>query len=257
MRTNESGGRPCVFVTGGSRGVGAATAVALAGLGYDVAIGYRNKASRAGAIAAQIEAVGQRALLVGGDLTRADDRVAVVAALSHWAGGLDALVLNASGGLERDLVAENQDYPLRINRDAQRDLLDALRSLLKPGATVVFVTSHWAHRYGEVEQLPDYEPVASSKHAGEDAVRALIPELTAQNVRVLVVTGDLIDGTITAKLLERRNPGLSTTRTDTGGRATTTEEMGMAIAQAVTDTTLRSGHTIVVGGALESLPTLA
>ena len=257
MSSNVSDDSPCAFVTGGSRGVGAATAIALAGLGYDVAIGYRNKAVRAEAIAGQIEAGGQRALLVGGDLTHDDGRAGMVTALSQWARGLDVLVLNASGGLERDLVAEDPDYPMRINRDAQRDLLIAARPLLKPGATVVFVTSHWAHRYGEVEQLPDYEPVASSKHGGENAVRALIPELATQHVRVLVVTGDLIEGTITAKLLERRNPGLKSTRSETGGRATTTEEMGRAIANAVADSTLQSGQTVVVGGALESLPLLA
>ncbi len=72
MSSNVSDDSPCAFVTGGSRGVGAATAIALAGLGYDVAIGYRNKAVRAEAIAGQIEAGGQRALLVGGDLTHDD-----------------------------------------------------------------------------------------------------------------------------------------------------------------------------------------
>ena len=46
--------------------------------------------------------------------------------------------------------------------------------LLAPGATVVHVTSHWAHLYGSVPQLPDYEPVARSKHAGEEALRARI-----------------------------------------------------------------------------------
>jgi len=75
-------------------------------------------------------------------------------------------------------------------------------------------------------------------------------------IRVLVVTGDLIEGTITAKLLARRNPGLGLARTAGGGRATSTEEMGQAIAAAVVDTTLPSGHTVVVGGSLDSLPRL-
>lgn len=242
------------LVTGGSRGVGAATVVALATMGYDVAIGYRNKASRAEAVAEQVMALGQRAVLVGGDLTQDADRIALLETVHKRLGGIDALVLNASGGLERDLVAANPDYPLQINRDAQLALLEAVQPLLTPGATVVFVTSHWAHRYGSVTQLPDYEPVAASKHAGEEAIRALIPALSARQVRVVVVTGDLIDGTITAKLLERRNPGLATARTGDGGRATTTEEMGQSIAAVVTNTTLPSGHTVVIGGSLESLP---
>ncbi len=123
---------------------------------------------------------------------------ALVAEIARWTGGLAAPGLNASGGLERDLVAADPDYPLRINRDAQVALLERARPLLSAGSTVVFVTSHWAHGYGEVEQLPAYEPVAASKHAGERAVRALIAALVEQGVRVIVVTGDLIEGTITA-----------------------------------------------------------
>lgn len=247
---------PVALITGGSRGVGAATAVALASAGYDVVIGYRNKAGRAEAIAHQIAAIGRRALAVGGDVTQEADRAELMEAVRHQFGALDVLVLNASGGLERDLVAADPDYPLRINRDAQLALLEDAQPLMRPGSTVVFVTSHWAHRYGDVTQLPDYEPVAASKHAGEQGIRALIPALTERQVRVLVVTGDLIDGTITAKLLERRNPGLASARTGDGGRATTTEEMGQAIATALEDTSLPSGHTVVVGGSLASLPDL-
>lgn len=248
---------PVALVTGGSRGVGAATAVALATVGYDVVIGYRNKAARAEAVVRQVETIGRRALPVAGDVTQEADRKSLLAAVRQQWGSLDLLVLNASGGLERDLVAADPGYPLQINRDAQIALLEEAVPLLRPGSTVVFVTSHWAHRYGDVSQLPDYEPVAASKHAGEQGIRALIPALTVQQIRVLVVTGDLIDGTITAKLLERRNPGLATTRSGVGGRATTTEEMGQAIAMAVEDTTLSSGYTIVVGGSLASLPDLA
>jgi NAD(P)-dependent dehydrogenase (short-subunit alcohol dehydrogenase family) len=221
-----------------------------------VVIGYRNKAARAEAVAHQIEVIGRRALAVRGDVTQEAGRAELMEAVRQQFGALDVLVLNASGGLERDLVAADPAYPMRINRDAQIALLENAQPLMRLGSTVVFVTSHWAHRYGEVTQLPDYEPVAASKHAGEQEIRSLIPALTEQHIRVLVVTGDLIDGTITAKLLERRNPGLATTRTGNGGRATTTEEMGQAIASAVEDTSLPSGHTVVVGGSLASLPDL-
>lgn len=248
---------PVALITGGSRGVGAATAVALATAGYDVVIGYRNKAARAEAVARQIEVIGRRALAVRGDITQEADRTELMEAVRQQFGALNVLILNASGGLERDLVAADAGYPLRINRDAQLALLEDAQPLMRPGSTVVFVTSHWAHRYGDVTQLPDYEPVAASKHAGEQGIRALIPALTEMQIRLLVVTGDLIDGTITAKLLERRNPGLATTRSGAGGRATTTEEMGQAIATAVKDTSLPSGHTVVVGGSLASIPDLA
>jgi hypothetical protein len=66
--------------------------------------------------------------------------------------------------------------------------------------------------------LPAYEPVAASKHAGELAVRGFIPMLAAKGVRLLAATGDLIEGTITAKLLERAAPGLAVARGATCGR---------------------------------------
>ena len=60
--------------------------------------------------------------------------------------------------------------------------------------------------------MPEYVPVALSKRAGEDALRARIPELGAAGVDFVVVSGDMIEGTITATLLERANPGAIATR---------------------------------------------
>ena len=97
--------------------------------------------------------------------------------------------------------------------------LDGALPLMTDGGVVVFVTSHWAHLYGQVEQIPAYEPVAESKHAGEVALRARMDELAARGIRLIVVTGDLIEGTITPKLLERTSPGLEQDRRSALGAA--------------------------------------
>lgn len=172
--------RPVALVTGGSRGIGAATALALATAGFDVAITYRNKAARAADVAATLRQGGAGTLALGADITVPEDREQLVAALRTWRGHVDALVLNASGGLERDLVAADPRYPWRINHDAQVALVDQALPLLTAGSVVVFVTSHWAHRYGQVQQLPAYEPVAASKYAGEQALRARQAALAAR-----------------------------------------------------------------------------
>lgn len=255
--TNNEQARPVALITGGSRGIGAATATRLAKQGYDVIITYRNKAARAEAVVKEIAAEGVRGLAIGGDITSAQDRAALAEQVAEWAGRLDVLVLNASGGLERELVAADPDYPIRINRDAQIATLDALLPLLKKAegkAVVVFVTSHWAHLYGKVAQFPSYEPVASSKFAGEQALRARLDELSDAGVRLAVVTGDLIEGTITPKLLERVNPGLAEGRRGQVGTLPTTEDMAEAIVTAATSTDMKTGDTIVVGGSLDSLP---
>src|SRR5215207_6778321 len=163
--------RPAALVTGGSRGIGAATSVALAERGFDVVLTYRNKAARAEEVASAARAHGARVLPVGVDITKPAELGWLFRGIARWSGRLDLIVLNASGGLERDLLAADPDYPFRINRDAQLAVIDEGLPLMSEGGTIVFVTSHWAHLYGQVEQLPTYEPVAASKHAGEQALR--------------------------------------------------------------------------------------
>ncbi len=240
------------LITGGSRGIGAATALALAERGYDIALTYRNKVSRANEIATQITTRGQHSLPVGCDITQLKDVQRLFATLKEWSAGLDILVLNASGGLERDLLALDPAYPMHINHDAQLMLVEQALPLMIHGGTIVFITSHWAHLYGQMTQIPAYEPVAESKHAGEQALRAQQDTLAKHGIRLLVVTGDLIEGTITPKLLERGAPGLTEHRRTTIGPLPTATEMGEVIARVATDPSLPSGHTVVVGGSLES-----
>jgi NAD(P)-dependent dehydrogenase (short-subunit alcohol dehydrogenase family) len=244
-------------VTGGSRGIGAATALALAAHGYDVAFTYRNKRARADRVAAGITALDVRALSAQCDITNSDEMDALYAQIAEWSGKLDALILNASGGMERDLVAADPDYPMRINRDAQMMALEGALPLMADGGVVVFVTSHWAHLYGQVEQIPAYEPVAESKHAGEIALRARMDELAARGIRLIIVTGDLVEGTITPKLLERTSPGLEQDRRSALGPLPTAQEMGQVIADAAVDHLLPSGQVIVIGAPLASLLTSA
>ena len=241
------------LLTGGSRGIGAATALTLAQHGYNVALTYRNKAARAQEVVEEIVRHGQRGLALACDMTNPDDVQRSIQEISRWSTHLDALVLNASGGMERDLVALDPNYPMHINRDAQLSFVEAALPLLAQGSTITLVTSHWAHLYGQMEQLPAYEPVAASKYAGEQALRVRQDEFAALGIRLLVVTGDLIEGTITPKLLERTAPGLIAQRRMTQGGLPTATEMGQQIAQATLNPTLVSGSLVVVGASLESM----
>jgi len=238
------------LVTGGSRGVGAATVLALVRRGVDVAFTYRSRRRRAEQVVARAAACGRDVLPVQCDLTDLPATGRMLAEIGCWRARVDVLVLNASGGLEQDLVAADPDYPMRINRDAQVALVEMARPVLARDATVVLVTSHWAHLYGRVPQLPAYEPVARSKHAGESALRELLAEGRA---RLVVVTGDLVEGTVTPKLLERVSRGLVDRRQREAGRLPTADGMGEAIAAAALDPTLPSGHTVAVGADPSSL----
>jgi len=220
------------LVTGSSRGIGADTVRYFAEAGADVVINFRNKAPRAEKLAAQLRELGVRALVVGADLTDPASVASMFAQVQDAYGRLDILVLNASGGMESGMA---EDYALTLNRDAQLNVLKAAEPLLGDGARVVFVTSHQAHFIRTTPTMPEYEPVALSKRAGEDALRELIPSLAGKGIGFTVVSGDMIEGTITATLLERANPGAISARRDDAGRLYNVSEFAAEVAQAAVD----------------------
>ena len=220
------------LVTGSSRGIGADTASYLAQAGANVVINYRNKAPRAEKLATQLRELGVEVLVVGADLTDPASVADMMAQVKDTFGTLDLLVLNASGGMESGM---GEDYALVLNRDAQLNVLDAALPLLHDGSRVVFVTSHQAHFIRTTPTMPEYEPVALSKRAGEDALRERIPALTEEGIDFVVVSGDMIEGTITATLLERANPGAIASRRESAGRLYNVSEFAAEVARAAVD----------------------
>jgi NAD(P)-dependent dehydrogenase (short-subunit alcohol dehydrogenase family) len=233
------------LITGSSRGIGADTARYLASAGAHVVINYRDerKARRADQMVEAIEAEGGSARAVRADLTDEQAVADLFARIQQEVGGLDLLVLNASGGMESGMA---EDYALRLNRDAQVDVLRTAMPLLGPGSRVVFVTSHQAHFIATTPTMPEYEPVARSKRAGEDALRALIPELEAAGIEFVVVSGDMIEGTVTATLLERSNPGALDARRESAGRLYNVQEFAAEVAAAAVEP-IPENHTRFVG----------
>ena len=177
---------------------------------------YRSKAPRAEKVVAEITAAGGRAIAIGADLTDPASVAGMFERTRAELGPIDILVLNASGGMESGM---GEDYAMRLNRDAQVNVLEGALPHLAPGARIVFVTSHQAHFIRTTPTMPEYEPVALSKRAGEDALRAKLPELEAAGFEFVVVSGDMIEGTITATLLERANPGAIEARKQDAGPA--------------------------------------
>ncbi|MCS5713123.1 SDR family oxidoreductase [Herbiconiux sp. CPCC 205716] len=232
-----------VLVTGSSRGIGADTIGYFAEAGASVVINYRNKEARAVKLANSIRENGGTAIVAGADLTDPDSVAALFDQVQAELGGLDVLVLNASGGMESGMA---EDYAMSLNRDAQVSVLTSALPLLAPGSRVVFVTSHQAHFIRTTPTMPEYEQVALSKRAGEDALRDLIPRLDEAGVEFVVVSGDMIEGTITATLLERMNPGAIGARKEAAGRLYNVSEFAAEVAAAAVDP-IPADHTRLVG----------
>lgn len=238
------------IITGSSRGIGAATAELLAARGAGVVINYRAKAPRANKVVKSIEASGGKAVAVQADLTEPDGAQALVDAATEHFGSLNLLVLNASGGMETD---RGEDYALKLNRDAQVTMATTAAETMPAGSQIVFVTSHQAHFIKETATMDAYVPVARSKRAGEDALRELVPMLDKKGIRLTIVSGDMIEGTITATLLDRAQPGAIDARRDAAGRLYSVEEFAAEIAQLVGREDLEQAHTELVGGAQDFL----
>lgn len=212
----------------------------LAGPGRHIVVNYREKARRAAEIVERIGEAGGTAVSVQADLC---DESAVTAMLSDI-GRLDVLVLNASGGMERRADA---GYAMRINRDAQALLARMVLEVMPAGGRIVFVTSHQAHFHDTRPVPAEYEAVAASKHAGERALRNMRAVIERHGVELVVVSGDMIEGTFVVRLLERSNPD-AVARRRAAGPLPTIEQFADAIADAV-DAPGIDGHTVYVGGA--------
>ena len=78
-------------------------------------------------------------------------------------------------------------------------------------------------------------------------------ELEEKGIRLLIVTGDLIEGTITPKLLERTAPGLIAETRSRMGKLPTAAEMGELITVSAADSNHLSGATIIIGRPLDTL----
>src|ERR671938_1922770 len=110
-------GGQVALVTGAARGLGRAIALALAHAGADVALGLRD-ATTADGVAAEIEAMGRRALRVQMDVTRLGEITSAVDDVATRLGRLDVLVNNAGiapGNPAEDVREEDFDATIAVN----------------------------------------------------------------------------------------------------------------------------------------------
>ena len=232
-----------VLVTGASRGIGAEVAQQLASPDTHVIVNYREKADRANAIAEAIRGAGGHASTLGADISDNAAAAAMMESIGTRFGRLDALVLNASGGLE---MGADPGYAMRLNRDAQRQLAQLAVPLMSVDGRIVFVTSHQAHFFPNKAVPKGYSAVAASKRAGETALYAMRSVFSRAGIRLTVVSGDMIDGTTIVRLLQRRDPEAVHARR-IPGTLPTVDEFAGAIVGAVTTPSPQA--IVYVGGA--------
>jgi NAD(P)-dependent dehydrogenase (short-subunit alcohol dehydrogenase family) len=191
-----------LLVTGGSRGIGAATALAAARQGYDVCVAYRHRSVDAAAVVDACRALGVHAESVRADVSREEDVLALFAAVDGF-GPLRALVNNA-GIVDRpspvaELSADRIERMLRVNVvSAFLCAREAVRRMSTDrggtGGVIVNVSSR-ASTLGSPNEYVDY---AASKAAMDTLTIGLAAEVAQQGIRVNAVRPGIIDTEIHA-----------------------------------------------------------
>ncbi len=180
---------PVILITGGSRGVGAATARLAAAQGYDVAISYVANEAAAQAVAADVRAEGRRALAVCADSADPNQVVRLFAAIDGEFGRLDVLVNNAAiiarQSRVEDLTFERMQRIFAVNAIgpmlcAQQAARRMSRLHNGRGGAIINVSSG-AARLGSPNEYVDY---AASKGALESFTIGFSKEVAREGIRV-------------------------------------------------------------------------
>ena len=187
-----------VIVTGGSRGIGAATARIAGGNGYAVCVNFLKNKAAAKQIVDEINVDGGRAIAVGADIFQEEEVVELFRTVDDSLGKISALVNNA-GILEKQMRIEDMDAA-RLNRVFLTNITGSFlcaREAVKRmstkkggnGGAIVNVSSA-AARLGSAGEYVDYAP---SKGAIDTFTRGLAHEVAAEGIRVNAVRPGVID----------------------------------------------------------------
>ncbi|CAN5209366.1 SDR family oxidoreductase [soil metagenome] len=187
MDTNTQA--PSILITGGGRGVGAATARLAAAQGYDVAISFATNEAAAQAVADEVRALGRRALAVRADSADPDQVARLFAEIDREFGRLDVLVNNAAVLMQQarleDLGFERMQRIFAVN--AIGPILCAQQAVKRMssrhggrGGCVINVSSASA-RLGSPGEYVDY---AASKGALETFTIGFAKEVAREGIRV-------------------------------------------------------------------------
>jgi 3-oxoacyl-[acyl-carrier protein] reductase len=241
MAGQDLGGR-VALVTGGSRGIGAAVAAALADAGAAVAVNYRERAEDANKVVAAITAKGGRAVAIAADVSRAAAVTKMVEQITKDLGPIDILINNAGIAIVRgldELTEDDFDRTITINLKSAflctQAVVPSMRA--RKWGRIVNITSGAARGAGAIG--PHYN---ASKAGMEGLTRGYAARLAKDGITVNSVAPSLIE------------TDMMRGRTDLA-RNIPLGRMGQAaeVAQAVTmvlGNDYMTGQTIVLNGGM-------
>ncbi|MBG0856906.1 SDR family oxidoreductase [Streptomyces spinoverrucosus] len=242
--------RPVTVVTGGSRGIGAATCLRLAADGHDVAVGYVRDADAAEAVADGVRAAGGRSVVVRVDTSVEADVERLFDTAEQRLGPVTGLVNNAgvTGPLGRLADADPADLRRVVDVNLLGTLLCSRRAaqlMTGRGGGVIVNVSSAAATLGSPDEYVHY---AATKAAIDALTLGLAKELGPDGVRVNAVAPGAIDTEIHATMgdPDRAHRAAATTPLRRPGRA---EEIAAAVAWLMSpDASYTTGAVLRVSG---------
>src|SRR5450759_1681079 len=181
------------LVTGGSRGIGAAIAVAIAEAGAAVAVNYRERAVEADAVVAKIRDMGGRAIATAADVSQAAAVAGMVDHVASALGPIDIVVNNAGMAIVRgidDLTESDFDRTIAVNLKSAflctQAVLPAMRA--KKRGRIVNISSGAARGAGAIGVHYN-----ASKAGMEGLTRGYAARLVSQGITVNAVAPSLIE----------------------------------------------------------------
>ena len=240
------------LVTGSSRGIGKATAIRLAKEGYDLVINYARSKTKALETAAEIEALGRKALVVKANVGDVEKINYLFAEIKKEFGRLDVFVNNAASGVQRPLMELEEshwDWTMNINSKALLFCAQEAAKLMDQGGKIVSISS-----LGSIRYLENYTVVGVSKAALEALTRYLAVELAGKNIIVNAVSGGVVD-TEALKHFPNREELLAEAEQKTpAGRMVEIDDMVNTIMFLLSDgSSMIRGQTIIVDGGVSLL----
>ena len=195
--------RPIAVVTGGSRGIGAATCLLLASQGFDVAIGYRSEAEAAASVLAGCQANGAKAIAVQVDVAEAAEIASFFSTVDRDLGRLDVLINNA--GVVDQAQRVDEYSPERLQRMFR---VNVSGSFLCAGEAVRRMSTNFGGRGGVIINVGsaaarlgapnEYVDYAASKAAIDTLTIGLSKEVAAEGIRVNCVRPGIVETDIHA-----------------------------------------------------------
>jgi 3-oxoacyl-[acyl-carrier protein] reductase len=240
------------LITGGSRGLGAATAEAFADEGADVAISYVASAEKAEAIVAALKAKGVRALAIQSD--QADMAAAkplVDKVIEHF-GRLDILVNNAAIAVQGKTVDDPDLDTVNLDRQWQVNVLGTVATtraaapVLSDGGRIIFIGS----LFGTRAPFPGAADYAGTKAAINGYARGVARDLGGRNITVNVVQPGVMPTDMAAEALGGSVPEALLDLHPIRRIATLEEVSGMIVHLAGPKAGYMTGSVIDVAGGL-------